>query len=278
MKNIQSKKLTLSIVIPAHNEEDHIQECLQSIVTQTVPPDEVIVVDNNCTDQTIQIASQYSFVRIVKERRQGIAPARDAGFNAVHSELIARIDADTVLPADWVERVLDIYAERDDFILTGGGYFYNVPLPRLNGWLQGQFAYRVNRFIMGHYITWGSNMVVPAKIWQRLNHHVCTTRNDIHEDLDLAIHAHRLGIPITYIENLRVGVEMKRVYNTVSRVHKARMAMWPATLYAHGLKRAWLGSVGAWVLYQGRFVVRFANFLTQTYRRGRMHLEAEWEA
>ncbi len=272
------KSLTLSIVIPVHNEEDHIQNCLDAIADQTVLPDEVIVVDNNCTDRTAEIARQYPFVRVVKEKKQGIAYGRNAGFDAAKGKLIGRIDADTILAENWVEQVVEIYRDRQDFALTGGGYFYNVPLPRLNGWVLGQLAYRMNRFIMGHYILWGSNMVLPAAAWKEVRSEVCTHRLDIHEDLDLAIHLHRTGMSIVYLEGLQVGVEMKRVYNTEGSVHKARMAMWPNTLYAHGLKRAWLGSVGAWVLYQGRFAVRVGNMVAALYRRGREHLSEEWQA
>ena len=56
-------KLTLSIVIPVFNEQRYIKACLDSIAAQTVKPDEVIVVDNNSTDKTVQIAKKYKFDR-----------------------------------------------------------------------------------------------------------------------------------------------------------------------------------------------------------------------
>lgn len=270
------KMLTLALVIPVYNEEDHIVACLQAVANQTVMPDEVIVVDNNSTDRTVALARQFSFVRVVRARRQGIAHARDAGFNAVRSELIGRIDADTLLGERWVEEVRARYAVNRDFALTGGGYFYNVPLPRFNGWALSQLAYRLNRFIMGHYILWGSNMVIPTSMWRKVRSQVCSERHDIHEDLDLAIHLNQAGVPITYRESLRVGVEMKRVYNTDGKVHKARMNMWPNTLYAHELRRAWMGRAGAWVLYEGRFVVRGGEAVARMYRIGRHGLSLGW--
>lgn len=48
--------LTLTLVIPVFNEEHQIKGCLDAVASQTVMPDEVIVVDNNCTDRTIEIA------------------------------------------------------------------------------------------------------------------------------------------------------------------------------------------------------------------------------
>ena len=49
----------ISIVIPAYNEEKRIEACLKNIVTQIEKPFEVIVVDNNCTDKTAEIAREF---------------------------------------------------------------------------------------------------------------------------------------------------------------------------------------------------------------------------
>lgn len=268
--------LTLTLVIPVYNEQDHLKTCLDAIAAQTVMPEEVIVVDNNSTDRSVDIAAAFSFVRVMKAEKQGIAYARDVGFDAARSTLIGRIDADTVLSENWVEEVLAAYGENQDFALTGGCHFYNVPMPKINGWVTSQLVYRLNRFIMGHYVLWGSNMVLPKMLWQNVKAQVCTEQSDIHEDLDLAIHLHRAGFEVTYHEDLRVGVEMKRVYDESGTVHKARMMMWPNTLYAHGLKRAWLGRLGAYLLYQGRLFIRFSNLISTMYKTASQHLTAAW--
>jgi glycosyltransferase involved in cell wall biosynthesis len=67
-----NKTLSLTIVIPVFNEQNHISACLEAIAAQTAMPDEVIVVDNNSTDKTVQIAKQFAFVKIIKEKRQGV--------------------------------------------------------------------------------------------------------------------------------------------------------------------------------------------------------------
>ena len=72
--------LTISVVIPAWNEEKYIEEALDLIAKQTIQPLEVIVVDNNSVDNTVAIAKRKG-ARVIKEARQGITPARNAGFN-----------------------------------------------------------------------------------------------------------------------------------------------------------------------------------------------------
>ncbi|HLB66571.1 MAG TPA: glycosyltransferase family 2 protein [Candidatus Saccharimonadales bacterium] len=236
--------LKLSIVIPVYNEEDHLKNCLDAIALQSIKPYEVIVVDNNSTDKSVEIAQSYSFVRIVKEKRQGIVHARNRGFNTVRSQIIGRIDADTILPKDWVAKVSKFYANPDhvDYALTGGGFFYNVRAPRLNGWIQGQIAYRFIRLLMGHYSLWGSNMVIPRTLWEVVKADTCS-RNDIHEDVDLGIHTHELGYRICYQEGLRVGVYARRIWTERELLWPA-LARWPMTMRVHNHKAWWVSTAG----------------------------------
>jgi glycosyltransferase involved in cell wall biosynthesis len=99
------KALSLSIVIPVYNEQSHLKACLDSIAKQEDYPDEVIVVDNNSTDKTCDIAKSYPFVKLAREKKQGVLSARTKGFNLAKSDFIGRIDADTVLPPTWIKDV-----------------------------------------------------------------------------------------------------------------------------------------------------------------------------
>ena len=238
------KTLTLALVIPVYNEERYLEACLRSIVGQTVKPDEVIIVDNNSTDNSMSIVSQFPFARVIRQKKQGIVYARNAGFDAAGSDIIGRIDADTRLPADWVERVKAFYADgnHNDFALTGGGYFYNGRLPRVNGWITSQLVYRVNRFVLNHFITWGSNMALPRTAWQKIKKDICQ-RTDIHEDLDISIHLHQREYKITYDAALLVGVAFKRAWND-SLGRREHLRRWPNTLRVHSNRLWWMGHLG----------------------------------
>lgn len=253
---------TLSIVIPIRNEEDHLAACLDAIAAQTEMPDEVIVVDNNSTDHSVEIARRYPFVGVVKESKQGIAHARNAGFNAVTSDIIGRIDADSRLPRDWVRAMRRFLETHPDNLLTGGSYFYDLKLPRLFGFLQGQVAFRANRFIMGHYIAWGSNMAFRRELWLAVRDELHNDP-DIHEDMDLSMHLHNAGYQITYHAGLKVGVD-SRLFSPkrdTRRKHLAYLKMWPRTLYKHRLKRAWLGWVGVYIVYASYHPLFVVNWL-----------------
>ncbi len=257
---MSQKTLTLSIVIPAYNEEDHIGACLDAIAAQTVMPNEVIVVDNNSTDKTVEIAQKYPFVTVIQEKTRGIVYGRDAGFNAAHSQLIGRIDADTHLPRGWVAYALRFMEHHPEGILTGGSHFYDLHLPGFFGWLQGQLAFRANRFIMGYYITWGSNMMFWRHQWEAIRPTVCHD-NAIHEDMDLAIHLHQKGYRITYHAGWKVGIDSRLHSRHGRSTHMKYLRMWPQTLRTHHFKRAWLGTVGAYAVYLSYLPLLCINWL-----------------
>lgn len=232
-------RISVSIVIPAYNEERHIRLCLDSIAQQTRPANQVIIVDNNSTDSTAAICAEYDFVTVVTEKQQGIVYARDAGFNAATSDIIARFDADSELPEDWVERICDYY-QADPRNLqnawTGAGIFYNVPISRLASFGYFTAVYRVNTLFAGHYTLWGSNMAFPRKAWLEVRNEICT-RNDVHEDLDLSIHLHRAGYGIHYDKRLRTYAELRLVHGDKQKLIKYLM-VWPQTLGVHDI-RGW---------------------------------------
>ncbi len=253
--------LTLSIVIPAYNEEDYLKKCLDSIAAQTVAPEAVYVVDNNSTDKTAAIAQSYPFVTLLKEKRQGIVPARDKGFNSVKTDLIGRIDADTILPSTWVAQAL-AFMKDNESALTGGCYIYDLGMPRFAGWMQNQLAFRANRLILGYYITWGSNLVFPTKWWHDVKDEVCHDPF-IHEDLDLGIHLHRHGYEVTYKTSFKVGIASRFFLHRRKGFTRQLnyMKMWPRTLKSHHLKHYGLAYLGTYIVYTSYWMVRPLNWL-----------------
>ena len=87
--------LDLSVIIPVRNGELFIDDCLASIVRSQ--PREIIVVDGNSTDRTLEIARRYP-VQILANGDRGVAAARMLGVRAATSDAVALIDVDIVLP------------------------------------------------------------------------------------------------------------------------------------------------------------------------------------
>ena len=98
--------LTLTVVIPAHNEERDLGNTLAALMRQTVAPDRIIVVDDGSTDLTSEVAARYPVEVIRNEVALG-NKARVVNYVApsIDSDLIINIDADTILAPDYIERI-----------------------------------------------------------------------------------------------------------------------------------------------------------------------------
>jgi glycosyltransferase involved in cell wall biosynthesis len=125
---LNSKSPRFSIVIPCYNEEDYIASALESLCSQqTSCSYEVIVVDNNCTDRTAEIAAGYG-ARVVKETTPGICAARQAGTDVAKGEIIISTDADTNFSPSWLENYHQAYQDDPELVAVGGGCrYYDCP-------------------------------------------------------------------------------------------------------------------------------------------------------
>ena len=88
----------ISVVMPVFNAESSIERAVMSILEQSLPPVELIVVDDGSTDKTVQILKslQGARIQLVQQPHQGVAVAANAGTELARSPLIARMDADDV--------------------------------------------------------------------------------------------------------------------------------------------------------------------------------------
>lgn len=107
-----SHEYGMSFIIPCYNEEKNIERCIRSILkeVETVRnlqpfPFEIIVVDNNCTDRTAEIARNLG-VKVVEESKKGIVHARQKGTEVAQYEFVANIDADNTLRKRWIHVAL----------------------------------------------------------------------------------------------------------------------------------------------------------------------------
>jgi glycosyltransferase involved in cell wall biosynthesis len=187
--------MKISVVVPAYNEESYIRNCLKSLMAQEVKPDEILVINNNSTDKTAAIAKEFP-VRIITEKQQGITHARNRGFNEAQYEIIARTDADTIVPSDWVKRIKKEFQNKSLVALSGPAHFYDLPdvVQTSKFTTEASFSYiRLFKQLMRHDCLYGPNMALRKSAWQEIKKEVCLDDREVHEDIDLAIHLARVG-------------------------------------------------------------------------------------
>lgn len=229
----KNKSLALSLVIPVFNEEDHIEACLNAIIGQTIRPAEVIVVDNNSTDKTLELVKQYPFVKILKVKRQGVLYARNRGFNVARSDIIARIDADSILPPRWVETVLRTFKGTSFAAVTGPVDYYDMPFPNFNHQFDHLMRSSIYNWSPKSPFLFGSNMAITRDAWRGVKPTLCTD-NYIHEDLDLAVHLYKSGQSILYSKDFLSGASGRRYNDSPTRFYRY-MSIYRQTYLRHGM-------------------------------------------
>lgn len=109
------EKKTVSIVIPVHNYGKFLAEAIDSALAQTVPADEVIVVDDQSTDDSMQVARRYGDrIKIIQNYKNvGVAETRNTGIRNASGTFIVCLDADDYLLPSFVQEHLRAFATRD---------------------------------------------------------------------------------------------------------------------------------------------------------------------
>lgn len=92
----------ISVVIPAYNSEQFIRQAIESVLAQTVSVDEIIVVDNNCTDQTVEIAKELG-AKVIKQTKQNLSAARNIGISLCRNDWVAFLDSDDLWETEKIE-------------------------------------------------------------------------------------------------------------------------------------------------------------------------------
>ena len=154
--------MRISLVIPAYNEEAYLGGCLDSVLAHAKDGfHEIIVVDNASTDRTSEVASGRPGVRVVPEPEKGLLSARQRGYLESSGECIAFIDADTRMPAGWVDHVERVFAARPDAVSLSGparywdGKFWQRCVLNAAWWIAAPLGY----WLAG-YMIYGANFVV----------------------------------------------------------------------------------------------------------------------
>jgi N-acetylglucosaminyltransferase len=153
--------LTVTVVIPAHNEERDLGEALDALMRQTAAPERIIIVDDGSTDRTSLVAAGYP-VEIVRNEKPLGNKARVVNYVApeIDTDLIINLDADTVVADDYCERIKVPFADPQVAVTAGIVLTWNphgvFQKARSIEYLFGQHLYRP----LQH--AWGSITVCPG--------------------------------------------------------------------------------------------------------------------
>lgn len=167
----------LSVIVCTFNRSHLLVSCLDSLVNQTLPVAdlEIVLVNNNSTDDTHAIAERYSGgrgnIRVINELKQGLSHARNRGWQEAKGKYVAYIDDDAKTSNDWTERIVHAFEKiKPEPDVVGGKIipFASGPVPEwypvdveILSWGEQK------RFLTGteiQYGFFGSNMIFKKAI------------------------------------------------------------------------------------------------------------------
>jgi len=125
----------VSIYVPVYNGQNTIESCINSILSQTVKPNKILVINDNSTDETAEILKKYSDkIEIINnEKNLGVSYIRNLATNYLKSKFIASIDADVELTNNWLEKLID-KATKENITLIGGKMYEKFLNNHYNFW------------------------------------------------------------------------------------------------------------------------------------------------
>ena len=101
--------IKISVIIPTFNREDFIENAIKSVLRQTYKVDEIIVIDNLSTDNTlVLIKDKYPQITVLKENKPGVSYARNKGILKAKNNWIALLDSDD----EWLPNKIELQVEK----------------------------------------------------------------------------------------------------------------------------------------------------------------------
>ncbi len=199
--------MKISIVIPTYNEEKYIGETLESLMKQTLKPDEIIIADYNSKDNTKSICESFN-VKFVKVDKPGIGYGRQIGFEHAKGDIFVSASADVFYPINWLEE-LTKPLRKEDIVATIG----SISLKDANK-IEKIGSYLLNNifipmaFSLNLVFASADNLAIKSNIYKQIKG--INPNLQTGEDTDLIIRAKKIG-KIIYVKKANVFTSNRRI-------------------------------------------------------------------
>lgn len=197
----------ISVIVPALNEEEHIEATLRSLLSQSLGREsyEIVVVDGGSDDGTVEIAEELAD-RVIVQTHPGIGGARRDGAEAASGDILAFTDADTDFPRGWLELISRNLEQHE--ASTGPVIFQDRDL-RTEILTAVRSSYKLLKAFNFCYMI-GSNMAMRRETYRRTGGHRDISLLD---DYDLSVKLFKIGADAVYDPR-------QAVYTSSRRAHK----------------------------------------------------------
>lgn len=225
------ESINISVVIPLYNKEKAIACTVESVLKQTKPDFELIIVNDGSTDNSLavaqQLALQDSRLRIIDKPNGGVSSARNTGIKAASGEYIALLDGDDTWDPTFLEEQVRLIEDFPKAGLWGVNYAFvrsGIPYPCQQGMGAGFRGYVENYFGTKHNdLFCSSSVMIRKNVFEQVGYF--DERIAASEDLDMWFRI-ILHFPIVYYDKVLVyyqqDAENRVAYDTGVRVPLTR--------------------------------------------------------
>ncbi|OGJ13142.1 hypothetical protein A3K62_02350 [Candidatus Pacearchaeota archaeon RBG_16_35_8] len=203
-------KTRISIIVPAYNEEKSISKCLESLIRQTDRDFELVVVNNNSTDRTAEVAKKF-VKRVYLERKKGYHNAVKRGINETRGDVVAICDADTIYPRDWIQTAKEEFATHENAVAVYGlGTFYDAP--KAMKWINENvyYGFMLTMAKLGVDVTNGFNFFIKRKAYLQAGGYDPKVYNSEGLDINLGARLKKIG-EVHFSRKLTADTSFRRV-------------------------------------------------------------------
>ena len=160
----------ISVIVPIYGVEKYLEECLDSILTQTYRQLEIILIDDGSTDRCGEICDRYasrdSRIKVIHQTNQGLSAARNVGMDMATGEYISFIDSDDYIAPHFYEKLLEGFKEHPEAKVTACQVFKNE-----DGKITPLICNRRHQFPTIHTSLWCQDAILGktnVTVWNKL--------------------------------------------------------------------------------------------------------------
>jgi glycosyltransferase involved in cell wall biosynthesis len=193
----------VSLYIPCYNAAGYLDSCLEGVLAQTYPIDEILIIDDGSTDKTVDIASKYPVKIIRHKENKGIATTRNTAILSTKNEFVAALDCDCIPETNWLEILM--YHLLDETIACVGGRLEDLYKSDLaDRWRTYYLRQNLgNKILTEPPLIFGSNSVYRKSVLLDINLYNDKFKTNF-EDFDLSKRLLKKGYKLLYDPNALV--------------------------------------------------------------------------
>ena len=211
-----------SIFIPVYNAEKTITEVLDSIYSQSVPFDEIIVINDCSTDKTLNYLESFKNLKIFNNsENKGLSFCRNIGIKNSKNDVVASIDADVVLDKFWLEKIS--FQLKDNVAMCGGNLEEKYTNNIYNKWRSIYYKQNWgNQNIVNPAFLFGCNTIQKKTAWEKIKGYDESLKLN-GEDIDYSFRLRKEGYDLFYCHEAKClhlqNDDLKSLSSRVWRYH-----------------------------------------------------------